>query len=90
MQTNDELVLREVNPTLKNIKLFDKKTEDDSASQTKSEVLLQDENSATTIVKSLSKEFEVYAVDKPTYRSRHQPAPLKTSSMQITAINKLG
>jgi DNA topoisomerase IA len=70
--------------------LFDKKAVDEDASQSKSEVLFANDASAKKIIDSLGKDFKVYAIDEPIFRSRHQPAPLKTSTMQITAINKLG
>lgn len=97
LETDDELILRDYNHDLKNINLFNRKNtnpddqeeEDKDQEENKMELLFSDEASVKTIVNSLSKDFEVYSIDEPTFHTHSQPAPFKTSSLQITAINKL-
>jgi len=64
------------------IKKFDKTTVD--------EVGFRTEDAAKKFKNSLSKKFEIYAIDEPRKTTSKPPVPFKTSTMQQSAINSLG
>jgi DNA topoisomerase-1 len=57
---------------------------------TVAEVAFQDEESAKKLVKSLSKDYEIYMVEKPRLKTSNPKAPFTTSAVNQAAIGLLG
>lgn len=79
----NSLVLKEINPSLPNINISEKKF-------SSSGIDFADEESAIKVLNSLNKKFKVLSIEDPSYYSTNPKSPFKTSTLQQDAINKLG
>ena len=82
---NNSLILREVNPDLKDINC--NKIDDEKEG---SGVNFYDIDSANKVVANLTDEYKIYAIDEPKQYKFNPKEPYKTSTLQQDAINKLG
>lgn len=78
-----KLILREINPKLKNIKV-DKRDEINVSG-----VDFKDLTSAEKVKADLIKKFKIYHIEKPKRYSSNPKEPYKTSTLQQDAINRL-
>ena len=78
-----KLILREIDPKLKNIKI--NKTNDESVSG----VDFKDLASAEKVKADLTKKFKIYRIEKPKHYFSNPKEPYKTSTLQQDAINRL-
>ncbi|WP_343251732.1 type I DNA topoisomerase [Mycoplasma amphoriforme] len=83
LKNNAPLILRKISPKLASKLKYDEPKE-------VSGIDFLEEKDAHAVKDSLSKEFEVYAIDEPKYITRSPKEPYKTSTLQQDAINKLG
>lgn len=82
LKDKNELILKEVNPELKDVNIHKKSFS--------TGINFKDENSANIVLNSLSKDYIITKIDDPSY-STSSPKPVhKTSTLQQDAINKLG
>ncbi|BAC44204.1 DNA topoisomerase I [Malacoplasma penetrans HF-2] len=83
LEDNNSLILKSIDPNLKNIKLSEKKF-------STSGLDIADEESANNLLNALDKKFKVKSIEEPSFYSSYPKSPYKTSTLQQDAINKLG
>lgn len=79
-----KLILREVNPKLKDLKIVKQKNESDVSG-----IDFKDEASAIKVKESLSNKFKLYALDDPRTFKVNPKEPYKTSTLQQDGVNRL-
>lgn len=84
LENEAKLILREINPKLKDVKLV--KTDDEEQG---TGIDFENETSANIIKNALEEKFEIYAIDDPKEYGSNPREPYKTSTLQQDAINKL-
>ena len=78
-----KLILRKINPSLKNINVENPGDEEGSG------INFTDLASAEKVKANLTKKFKIYKIDKPKRYSSNPKDPYKTSTLQQDAINQL-